>query len=76
MRSRIEAVLSWATVAGHRTGDNPARWAGNLKELLPPPSKIAKEKHHPALALDDAPDGLKHYKAAKASVLGHWSLRS
>ncbi len=40
---------------GHRTGDNPARWAGNLKELLPPPSKIAKEKHHPALSLDDAP---------------------
>jgi integrase len=55
VRSRIEAVLSWATVAGHRTGDNPARWAGNLKELLPPPSKITKEKHHPALSLDDAP---------------------
>ena len=55
LRSRIEAVLSWATVAGHRAGDNPARWTGNLKELLPPPSKIAKEKHHPALALDDAP---------------------
>ena len=55
VRSRIEAVLSWATVAGHRTGDNPARWAGNLKELLPPPSKIAKENHHPALPLDDAP---------------------
>jgi integrase len=54
VRSRIEAILSWATVAGHRTGDNPARWAGNLKELLPPPSKIAKEKHHPALALNDA----------------------
>ena len=34
LRGRIEAVLSWATVAGHRTGDNPARWAGNLKELL------------------------------------------
>lgn len=55
LRSRIEAVLSWATVAGHRTGDNPARWAGNLKELLPAPSKIAKHKHHPALTLDDAP---------------------
>jgi len=55
LRGRIEAVLSWATVAGHRTGDNPARWAGNLKELLPPPSKIATEENHPALALDDAP---------------------
>lgn len=55
LRGRIEAVLSWATVAGHRTGDNPARWAGNLKELLPAPSKVANESNHPALQLDDAP---------------------
>jgi integrase len=55
LRGRIETVLSWATVAGHRTGDNPARWAGNLKELLPPPSKVATEGNHPALSLDDAP---------------------
>ena len=55
LRGRIEAVLSWATVAGHRAGDNPARWAGNLKELLPPPSKVAKEGNQPALTLDDAP---------------------
>ena len=25
VRGQIEAVLSWATVSGHRTGDNPAR---------------------------------------------------
>lgn len=55
LRGRIEAVLSWATVAGHRTGDNPARWGGNLKELLPAPSKVAKESNHPALQLEDAP---------------------
>ncbi len=55
LRGRIEAVLNWATVAGHRTGDNPARWAGNLKELLPPPSKVAKDENHPALTLEDAP---------------------
>ncbi len=55
LRGRIEAVLSWATVAGHRHGDNPARWAGNLKELLPPPSTVANEGNHPALSLDDAP---------------------
>jgi integrase len=48
-------VLSWATVAGHRTGDNPARWAGNLKELLPAKSKVAKEDNQPALTIDDAP---------------------
>lgn len=55
LRGRIETVLSWAAVAGHRTGDNPARWAGNLKELLPAPSKVATEGNHPALALVDAP---------------------
>lgn len=55
LRGRIEAVLSWATVSGHRTGDNPARWAGNLKELLPAPAKVTKGDNHPALNLDDAP---------------------
>ncbi len=55
LRGRIESVLSWATVAGHRKGDNPARWAGNLKELLPAPSKVAKEGNQPALTLEEAP---------------------
>lgn len=54
VRSRIEAVLSWATVSGHRKGDNPARWSGNLKELLPAPSKVSNEEHHPAIQVDDA----------------------
>ncbi len=55
VRGRIEAVLSWATVAGHRAGDNPARWAGNLKELLPSASKVSQTEHQPAMAIDDAP---------------------
>jgi len=54
LRGRIEAVLSWATVAGHRTGDNPARWKGNLSEILPKPGKVAKADNQPALALSDA----------------------
>lgn len=54
LRGRIEAVLAWATVSGHRTGDNPAAWRGNLKELLPAPTKIAQETNQPALQLDDA----------------------
>ncbi|MFD0860115.1 tyrosine-type recombinase/integrase [Roseovarius aquimarinus] len=55
VRGRIEAVLSWATVSGHRIGDNPARWAGNLKELLPAASKVAKKGNHPAVQIGDAP---------------------
>ncbi len=54
LRGRIEAVLSWATVSGHRTGDNPARWAGNLKELLPAAAAVKKSDNQPALALGDA----------------------
>lgn len=55
LRGRIEAVLSWATVAGHRAGDNPARWKGNLSEVLPKPAKVAKADNQPALAPSDAP---------------------
>jgi integrase len=53
LRGRVEAVLAWATVAGHRSGDNPARWKGNLDAILPKPSKLVKVRHHPALALGD-----------------------
>lgn len=53
LRGRIENVLSWATVAGHRAGDNPARWRGNLSEMLPKPAKVAKSDNQPALALAD-----------------------
>ncbi|MGA0615571.1 tyrosine-type recombinase/integrase [Paracoccus sp. KR1-242] len=59
LRGRIEAVLSWATVAGHRSGDNPARWKGNLSELLPKPSRVASKDNQPALAIDDAPAWFK-----------------
>ena len=49
VRQRIEVVFSWAIVSRYREGENPARWDGNLKEVLPNPSKIAKVRHHPAL---------------------------
>lgn len=57
LRTYLEGILSWATVAGHRAGDNPARWRGNLKELLPAPSVVEKGKtgNFPALALADVP---------------------
>ena len=53
VRGRIEKVLAWATVSGHRSGDNSARWVGNLKEILPAPGKVADKNNHPALALAD-----------------------
>jgi hypothetical protein len=49
LRGRIEAVLDFATVRGHRVGENPARWKGHLKEALPATRKVRKVKHHAAL---------------------------
>lgn len=55
LRGRIENVLAWATAAKHRTGENPARWRGNLDTLLPRPSRISAAKHHAALPFKDVP---------------------
>jgi integrase len=52
VRGRIEAVLDFAKVRGHRVGENPARWKGHLSEALPAISKVRKVKHHPALPYD------------------------
>ena len=54
VRSRVESVLDWATVKGHLTGENPARWKGNLETLMPKPNKVAKKSNQPAVALKDA----------------------
>ncbi|MEJ6849549.1 integrase arm-type DNA-binding domain-containing protein [Sinorhizobium fredii] len=53
VRGRIEAILDWATAHGYRTGDNPARWKGHLDKLLPKRQKVAKVKHHAALAYSE-----------------------
>jgi hypothetical protein len=49
LRGRIEAVLDYARASGWRTGDNPARWKGNLADLLPRTDKVARVQHQPAL---------------------------
>jgi integrase len=53
IRGRIEKVLDWAKVHGHRDGENPARWQGNLENALPSIAKFRVVKHHPALPYHD-----------------------
>jgi len=65
VRNRIELVLDYATVKGYRSGQNPARWRGNLDKLLPKPSKIKKVKHHPALPYEDIPAFMATLNARK-----------
>ncbi len=55
LRGRIESVLDWARVRGHREGDNPARWRGHLDQLLAAPSKVQRVQHHAALPYAELP---------------------
>nr|WP_319516429.1 integrase arm-type DNA-binding domain-containing protein [uncultured Cohaesibacter sp.] len=51
VRVDLENLLDWATHKEMRSGDNPARWKGNLEFHLPKQSK--KKRHQPALQLKD-----------------------
>jgi integrase len=54
VRQRIERILDAAKAKGLRSGDNPAAWRGNLKELMAN-AKVAKRVHHAAVPYDDMP---------------------
>ena len=54
LRQIIEGTIAYATVHGYRSGDNPARWQGNLSIVLGAPSKVSKEQNYPALQVKDA----------------------
>src|SRR5258707_10045761 len=49
LRGRIESVLDYARVHELRQGENPARWKGHLKELLPARSKMRDVTHMAAM---------------------------
>ncbi len=55
IRQRIERILAWATVRGFRSGDNPARWRGYLKEALPERASIQKTRPHSAMPYSETP---------------------
>lgn len=58
VRGRIESVLNAAAAKGQRSGENPARWVGNLKDLLPARQKLSRG-HHAALPLKQLPGFMK-----------------
>jgi integrase len=63
IRGRIEVILDWAKVNGHRSGDNPARWRGHLDHLLAPRRKVRKGGHHPALPYEKIPEFMRELRA-------------
>ncbi|MEQ1768501.1 MAG: integrase arm-type DNA-binding domain-containing protein [Devosia sp.] len=54
LRGRIERVLNFAKVKGWRSGENPAAWRDNLRNILPKQSKLARG-HYAAMPYPDLP---------------------
>jgi integrase len=54
VRGRIESVLDAAKAKNLRSGENPARWKGHLKNLLPSRKRLARG-HHAAVPFDKVP---------------------
>ena len=55
VRAYVERILDTAAAEGLRTGENPARWRGNLDLSLAAPNKITKVEHFKALSLEEMP---------------------
>ena len=66
LRERLERVLDYAKVKKLRSGENPARWKGNLIHLLPPRPKLQRG-HMPALPYQQLP-ALMHKLAASQGM--------
>lgn len=64
LRGRIEAVLDAAKAKELRSGENPARWRGHLKSLLPARQKLTRG-HHAAMAYDDLPAFMADLRACE-----------
>ncbi|GLS21968.1 integrase [Labrys miyagiensis] len=62
VRGRMEAILDAAKVSGHRTGENPATWKGNLKHLLSSRKRLTRG-HHAALPFAELPAFMERLRA-------------
>ena len=69
LRGRIENVLDAARVRGFYNGENPARWRGHLKAILPARQRLTRG-HHAALPYDDMPAFMAelHKRASGAAL--------
>jgi len=68
LRGRIEQVLDWAKARGYRDAENPARWKGHLKILLPARAKVQRIEHHAALSYDELPDFMAALRAQEGTA--------
>lgn len=67
LRGRIERVLDFATARGWRAGENPARWRGHLKSILPPRGVLSRG-HHAAMPYRDVPGFVSRLQKSEATA--------
>lgn len=72
VRLHVEKILDLAEVKRLRSGENPARWAGNLELSFAAKNKIAKVQHYAALPVDDIPEFMQ--KLRQQSWMGAKAL--
>lgn len=65
LRGRIERVLEFAKVKGWRSGENPAAWRGNLRNLLPKRQKLQRG-HLSAMSYEQVPAFMVRLAGAEA----------
>jgi integrase len=63
VRSRVESILDYAKARGWRSGENVARWRGNIDHLLPAARKLRTVKHFAALPYADLPAFMAELRA-------------
>ena len=61
LRARIERVLDYASAHDWRSGENPARWKGHLKDILPKRDKL-KRKNFSAMPYEKIPTFMAELK--------------
>jgi len=61
LRARIERILDYASAHNWREGENPARWNGHLKDILPKRDKL-KQRNFAAMPYEKIPEFLKSLK--------------
>jgi integrase len=66
VRSRIEMILDYCSSMNYRKGENPARWRGCLKDLLPALDNVVETKHHPALPHAEIPSFMAELRAIES----------
>ena len=64
LRARIERILDYASAHNWRQGENPARWNGHLKDILPKRDKL-KKRNFAAMPYEKIPDFLNELEKEK-----------